>query len=573
MAKEPTKTKKEPGEIDELELKSPLPPESAPQAVDASAAPIADIISTTTAEATKEELDLKAVRDSVENYSGEGFSERAQEKAELTEYLQRLGKDKGRYFGNIVHQGVRDHFGKDDHMSGLGQYAAEINALINDDAIKSRLCRQKNDPEYIATVKLAVQKLMEEKNLSEEEAFQYFAETQLSLNEDGHQGITDGLAVHFSSNSILNVFYGAETDNEAFLIVPENIALTGRQYWSRAVDTAYSRDTMYNDVYIWPEHGEENGISLNGSLIFVPRDNEIDEQNGSQYEIENGKVVVDIDKIEKFYKAISKLDKSDYQNYRKEVIKVGKALGFDEKKVDELSTQYYGSPEVAEEKEKLESIFEGEELEEIKKYIKAVLLVDSKYSDIGIALTYFSELEELKESYRPLQKERLIRAGFNTDILDEIFADPVKKSAIQKFVDKYAENYSYLAKNSHGFFYKSATKSVAAKKYYEKLILAEFKDVKIREIKSATQDIVEYRGHDQNGKEKVLRVVYYTNTDPNRAVRKFYQDLGIQFDDRVIDDTSDEADKATRDTKRTTFEDVKYRYDYKQLRTNVLNQF
>ena len=567
MAKPTAKAHQDPEESN-LEVTSTLP-ETTAQAADVSATPIRDIISATTAEATKEELELERVRDSIERYTGTGFSERAQETAELTEYLQRLGKDKGRYFGNIVHQGVRDHFGKDDHIGGMGEYDAEMNSLIKDNNLRSRFCRQKKDPEYLAKVKTEVLRIMAEKGLSPQAAFQEYAETELSLKDTGPQGITDPLAVHLSSNSILNHFYGAETDNEAFIILPENLSLARRQYHSRAVDTDYSRDTMYNDVYIWPEQEVESSISLNGGIIFVPRDNNVDEQNGSLYEIENGEVVIDIDKIAKFHKAISNLDKSDYQNYRKEVIKAGKTLGFDENKLNRISNS---NPQATEEKERIESMFNGAELEEIKKYTQTVLLVNSRTSNLAMALASFSKPEELREESRHLPKEILADAGFNVEMLTRIFKDPVKKTAIEDFTQRYMQYYRYLAQNSAGFFYKPASKTTTSKKYYEKIIFDQLKDIKIREIKADNQDIVEYRGHDEEGKERVYRVVYYTNTDPSQAVRKFYQDLGIKFDDRVIDDTSDETDKKTRDTKRTSYDEVQYRYDYNQLKANVLSQ-
>ncbi len=560
-------------EKDELELNHPLPPESAPQTADIPASPITDIISTTTAEATKEELDLDTVKDSVENYTGEGFSERSQEKAELTEYLQRLGKDKGRYFGNIVHQGVRDHFGKSDHSSGLGEYANEIHNLVEDGALKSKMRRVQNDPAFLAEAKRKIAQIMETEGSTVEEAFERFAHAEFIAGRDDWQQLTDALGVHTSSNAILDTYYGTEDENESFVILPENLALVDRAYWSRGIDTDYSRDTIYNDAYLWPQKGEPSEIALDGGLIFVPRDNLVDAESGSRYEVQNGNAVLDIEKIETVLTKISEIETTDYREQSIQIEKIIKEI-IGEKKAHRVTRELSHLDKLIPEKEAIENMSSPEELTEVKNYLMAILTIKNRYNGpMGMALEYFSKPEELKEGYRHIPKETLAANGFNTDILEQVFSDPNKKAAIEKFINRYFQKYKEIATSTDGAFYRTAKNVIPAKKHYEEIFLKKFKNPKIREIKVENQDIVEYRGQDESGNEKVLRVVFYTNPDPNQAVRTFYKDIGIQFNDRLIDDTSDEADKATRDTKRTTYEDVKYRYDYEQLRTNILNQF
>ncbi|GEM_PF-6019732 len=61
------------------------------------------------------ELDFDKIKHEVADYCGEGFEDvESVENLTLVEYLQRLKADRGRYLGNIIHQGVRDHRGIND---------------------------------------------------------------------------------------------------------------------------------------------------------------------------------------------------------------------------------------------------------------------------------------------------------------------------------------------------------------------------------------------------------------------------------------------------------------------------
>jgi len=91
---------------------------------------VLEIATTTAQRATKERLDTDKIIDDITTYEGPAFTESSQENAPLIEFLQRLKASNGRYFGNIVHQGARDHSGMAEHSGNEGEYDNEIEQVI-----------------------------------------------------------------------------------------------------------------------------------------------------------------------------------------------------------------------------------------------------------------------------------------------------------------------------------------------------------------------------------------------------------------------------------------------------------
>lgn len=562
--------------------------------------PVLDVAKTPNVEV----LDFDVVKKEVGNYQGEGF-EKVEKVEDLTlaEYLQRLKADQGRYLGNIVHQGVRDHLGMEEHSTGLGEYDRELELIIESGGLISAIEKTLKNQEKLNQAAIEVRKKIADGLTIEEALNQYLFETY-QADRDELQGMTDDLAIHVSTNYIVDSAYGAETGNESFIIFPERVGLKGKIFFGRSSDTHVSRETQYNDVYIWPENEEPNEMGINGAIIFLPRDNQVGKKTGSTYEVENGKAVLDIEQIERLFANAGKIvelrppvwmrtksgenivvsfeellknhfiEVDSIHGYRvtysgKEVmdqkfwdkfdlyIKAILEAGFSD--VQRFDAEIYRYPiNLASERDQILTGANEQDVEVIKRLLDTFLSTVNT-SDIGKGFEAFLNPKDIKISEMPRIKEFVRQAGFDPVQLEEVFARN-NKEAIFSFFQKYLNIYKALVHSSHGNLYKRPAEAVKSKDYYDKLIRERLTDVKVTITTSDRQDIVEYRGINKLGKSEVLRVVFYSSHNPNKAVEGLYHDLKVNFDSTILGQNG---------VDNVNFSDVQYHHDLDRLKEKI----
>lgn len=464
------------------------------------------------------ELDFDKIKYEIAGYNGEGFENIEKvEDLTLVEYLQRLKADRGRYLGNIVHQGIRDHRGMADHIAGLGEYDRELELIVESGRLISSIGKVLNNKDRLTKIADKIRtKISEGESLAK--AVDDCLYTEFQAGADTLQGITDALAVHASTNYIIDIHYGGETGNESFVIFPEKVVLKDKIFFGRAVDTDYSRATQYNDVYLWPQKEVPNELKINGAMLFLPRENQVDKNTGSIYDVVNEKAVLDTEKI----------DKED--------------LGLTADKENILANAEAGDREV------------------LKKLLLKILET-GRHSDMGYAFQAFFDPNVFKPEFLQGFKDRVKQFGLSPDVLDKIFARNNNIQLVKDFFQKYSNHYSNLADSSHGSFYKRPEKTILSKDYYHQFICKRLKDVKVVSISTDKQNIVEYRGVNEKGEQEIIRVVFFSNPDPNKAIEGFYDDISIDFDQTILGEDG---------VGSVDYNNVSYRHEYDLLKQKLV---
>lgn len=518
-------------------------------------------------------------KDVAELYDTENFEDISKIKSSLRNIFGFLKATNGRYMGNILHQGVRDHSTNDAHTDGSGVHRDEIYSLMKSGSLMSNVARAFDDPMYLDNASKNVAEIMKTGKTLAEAVDEFIYNERSGSELAGKDGSVDQLAVHFSSNSILDHVYGSETGNEAFVIFPEKSILEGRDYYSRAQDTAFSRDTIYNDVWVWPKGAESNSMHLDGALIFLPRDNQVGIKTGSLYELVDGKVVIDVKKMERVSSLINecneiirnnfknKIENKDSEPLRDVLERMG--LTFDEfEKIGSIGLPHSS---VVSDRLAIEGLFEGEGLAEIKKYLYMALMDSGpRSSGIGNALIQLPQLSNIKPEFRDVIRNILRDKGFNVELLEKLFEDKKLSSMVVEFLENNINSYKNFATSTKGLFYQKAAETVDSREYHDVRIRSLFQEVTVEEFVGQSQDVVEYRGVGKDGKPKVLRVVYYTGEDPNVAIRRLYNEVGIRFDDTVVDDSNVHGAAAAK-ARQVGPVDVKYDHDYKRLKQRIVD--
>jgi len=464
------------------------------------------------------ELDFDKIKHEVADYSGKGFENVEKvENLTLVEYLQRLKADRGRYLGNIVHQGVRDHRGMDDHVVGLGEYDRELELIIKSGSLISSVGKVLKNEQKIAQIADEI-RMKVIAGVPLEAAVDDCLYTKYQAGADTLQGVSDALAVHASTNFIIDAHYGAETGNESFIIFPEKVVLKDKVFFGRAVDTSKSRTTQHNDVYLWPQKEVPNELKINGAILFLPRDNKVDKNTGSTYDVVNEKAVIDTEKI-------------------------------DDHDADLVAA-----------KENILTRAQPEDADVLKKILLKILET-KRYSEISFAFQAFFDPSVFKPEFLQGFKDKIKEIGFDPDELDKLFIRNNNLQLVGDFFQRHSNHYNNLASSNHGLFYKRPEHTVLSKDYYNRFICERLKDVKVVSVSAGKQDIVEYRGINDAGEEEVIRVVFYSDHDPNQAIEGFYNDLSIDFDQTILGQDG---------VGSVDYGDVSYRYEYNKLRHRLV---
>ncbi len=559
-----------------------------------------DVISTETTE-----LNFDQVFEAVDGYKGKGFEEIENvENLGLVEYLQRLKADRGRYLGNIVHQGVRDHHGMAEHSVGLGEYDCELELIIKSGGLISTIGKALKNEGELKKAAAEIRKSVADGALVSEAIDDYIYRQHEAGAAHDMQGLTDDLAVHMSTNYIIDVHYGAETGNECFIVLPEKVGLKDKIFFGKAQDSG-SRHTQYNDVYIWPSKDESNDLKINGTLLFLPRDNQVDVRTGSTYEVVGDKVVVDTQKIDRVSDNIGKIkelkpdwvmskDEGGFSPSFEELLKRG-YIKLDSKNIYQVTTagqsnigqDFWGQfdqyikavveagitdiqtferffshyPEsVNSEKEKILSAVDPKDREFLEQILNQVLKT-SRSEDLRYGFESIFNPSQFKKEYLPKFREVVRKKGIDPEKLEEILKRNNILQLAERYFSRYTNYYQSLADKSYGIFYKKPENKVRSKDYYHNFICQRLKDVKITTVQAGKQDIVEYRGVNEKGEAEVVRVVFYSAKDPNTAVEGFYYDMSIKFDSTILGENG---------VGNTDYAGVKYSHDVDLLKSKLL---
>jgi len=129
----------------------------------------------------------------------------------------------------------------------------------------------------------------------------------------------DQTAVHFAAEIVADQYYGGERNNEFFFIFPSDALASQHNFafngWEKDFTQPQS-ETNWNDVFVWPHTLENDGVSLNSGLVFLPKSTQVDSNTGSKYASETSVVdgkekrilIEDTDKVNSFVEWAGNLD-------------------------------------------------------------------------------------------------------------------------------------------------------------------------------------------------------------------------------------------------------------------------
>ncbi len=219
------------------------------------------------------------------------FSEKHLSSLSVEDYALLMGRFPSHIVTHVTRQGVRDHTGHMWHSAGMGELQQGFVGMTESGRLKNALSiavEQKGSRAAVA------EQIGLDIATTREEALTKL-DSMINPGTQGGQGTyADRMAIHFASEEVADTYYGAEHKNEIFVVYPSimidsqyvyngNLTESGGGYW--------------NDQWVWVN--EEDGISLDAGITFIPADAQVDPETGSQYKVdEEGGAEVRSDRVE-----------------------------------------------------------------------------------------------------------------------------------------------------------------------------------------------------------------------------------------------------------------------------------
>ncbi len=232
------------------------------------------------------------------------FTEEYLSKLSLEEYGMLLQRVPCEMTTHVTRQGIRDH-AKGDHILGLDQYHDGFVQVLKDGRLKAGLTHeimQEGKQEALAhyfkrKAELIMNRWPQEGKSLKDEAYIILK----TLLEWG--GIQDHTAVHLGQGVVLDDFYGGEAGNEIFLAYPHMHLAAEYQL----KPTLHNNIDFHNDIWVWTR--ENNGLSVNAGLVFIPERTQVDPETGSKYALDRErKPIPDQTMIDALADSLSRID-------------------------------------------------------------------------------------------------------------------------------------------------------------------------------------------------------------------------------------------------------------------------
>lgn len=246
------------------------------------------------------------------------------------EYIALWKRLNPHFLTHVTRQGFRDHNAMLYHSAGLQEFHDGLLNIVKDE-------KQLRPPLVLGGLKardeVSVKMFLSEWALqaeNEEEATKRF-DSQLHESLASAPKYPDKTAVHFAAQLVADDHYGGEKRNEAFFAFPSDVIASQYNFAFNGRDKDFihpQNETNWNDVFIWPNKENGNGISVDSGLVFLPEFTPVDPTTGSKYASEikmiDGRekrvMTEDKDLTEKFITWANSLDEnSDVIKRRREL--------------------------------------------------------------------------------------------------------------------------------------------------------------------------------------------------------------------------------------------------------------
>ena len=270
--------------------------------------------------------------------------------AELSteEYLE-LWKHLNPFFvAHITRQGVRDHNSMIYHSGGMGALHDGFKSVLGD----GKILRSPAEVNYgippnftEEDVAKAIDRMMADSDYYDGMSPEQIVDA-LPINTGlaAADPWADRHAIHFAQHTVLDEYYGGETENEVFYVFPTDVIASQCKFGGHMHDglttAQVQSERKWNDLFVWPEDGN---IPLDAGLVFLPKSQMVDRRTGSRYSMqeiadETGRIILspekDEERIKRFKEWLDSLsdespeivamkENEDYSLLREKVREIG----------------------------------------------------------------------------------------------------------------------------------------------------------------------------------------------------------------------------------------------------------
>ncbi|HPL92852.1 MAG TPA: hypothetical protein PLB38_01050 [bacterium] len=209
--------------------------------------------------------------------------------AELSteEYISLYKKLNPQYFSHVTRQGFRDHLGLAQHTAGFKEYSQGFKAILENGKMQRSAMSVVDGVVDLKNIDSeTVGKLLDTQGITQSDSFSEALQKLhqfLNVHSASAPKFADRTALHFASQMVSDLMYGAERGNEVFMLYPTDFVASQNSLGaSRKVNLLESdQEQKWNDVFVWSENGQ--GISVDSGLVFLPSSTLVDPETGSRY--------------------------------------------------------------------------------------------------------------------------------------------------------------------------------------------------------------------------------------------------------------------------------------------------
>lgn len=216
----------------------------------------------------------------------QAFSEENLSQLNLADFVLLLRKSRTEFATHVTRQGVRDHTAMEEHTAGLGEFHNNFVEILQDGRLRSvigGICRDgKFDKDLGAFLDYMLEHgfsgSKQDALMNRHTLMGYLAP---KMKSSWSSSFEDMASVHFGLKAVLEKFYGAESGNEIFFVVPIAHFLADHHISKlKEQDTGEGKD---NDMWIYSK--DYKGIGINTSIVFIPKSTMVDRNTGSIYDL------------------------------------------------------------------------------------------------------------------------------------------------------------------------------------------------------------------------------------------------------------------------------------------------
>jgi hypothetical protein len=208
------------------------------------------------------------------------------------------------FFAHTTRQGFRDHSSNQTSMlkeektqSGLEN--GFIDSMKDEKQLKSLFALWGLRGRDKTSVTMFLSKLGVLQAENEMEA-KKILEATFSVLPGQSERYVDKTAVHFTAQCAATEYYGAENGNEVFFCYPSDVLASQYRFGLQADIKSLTEipdETIWNDVYIWPNTFEDPCVPIDAGMVFLPKNTLVDSSTGSKYASEAQKIEGDEKKV------------------------------------------------------------------------------------------------------------------------------------------------------------------------------------------------------------------------------------------------------------------------------------